>query len=212
MKPHSFFKPGDGLMFVSHKYHCVQPVRSGLRRVLVLEFWAGPTRHCPHRCNVAPHLPCSFIYKPEILAASRGLSTLMDALDSGDPAMAALAAAATECLDPLTVARMGEVRQSQVESETATLPEPAPPRRREKMPIRVLLPAGASETPTARRFTVPKDVHVTAVLRKLMGAGHIPEQTWQGLMEVLDSGGEGRLWSGGTHVAELTEMGLYEPR
>jgi hypothetical protein len=43
--------PGDALLFVSHKYHCVQPVCKGLRRVLVIEFWPGPDRECEHRCN-----------------------------------------------------------------------------------------------------------------------------------------------------------------
>ena len=38
-------------MFVSHKYHCVDRVRSGRRNVMVLEFWYGPERQCPHRCE-----------------------------------------------------------------------------------------------------------------------------------------------------------------
>mmetsp|Transcript_111813 Transcript_111813/g.216661 ORF Transcript_111813/g.216661 Transcript_111813/m.216661 type:complete len:289 (-) Transcript_111813:358-1224(-) len=41
---------GDALVFVSHKYHCVQKVLAGERRVLVLEFWRGPECRCPHRC------------------------------------------------------------------------------------------------------------------------------------------------------------------
>lgn len=42
----------DALCFVSHKYHCVRPVISGTRRVLVFEFWRGSPsdRTCPHRC------------------------------------------------------------------------------------------------------------------------------------------------------------------
>lgn len=47
---HEFQAPGDALVFVSHKYHCVTPVTRGERRVLVLEFWRGPARRCPHRC------------------------------------------------------------------------------------------------------------------------------------------------------------------
>jgi len=47
----SFQKPGDAVMFVSHKFHCVQKVTKGTRRVLVLEFWKGPTRTCDHRCE-----------------------------------------------------------------------------------------------------------------------------------------------------------------
>ena len=30
---------GDGLAFVSHKYHSIQPVVSGVRRSLVIELW-----------------------------------------------------------------------------------------------------------------------------------------------------------------------------
>eukprot|EP00931_Biecheleriopsis_adriatica_P060529 TRINITY_DN36366_c0_g1_i1.p1 TRINITY_DN36366_c0_g1~~TRINITY_DN36366_c0_g1_i1.p1 ORF type:complete len:314 (-),score=40.58 TRINITY_DN36366_c0_g1_i1:303-1244(-) len=45
------FCRGDALIFVSHKYHCVQPVRKGERRVLVLELWRGPECGCPHRCE-----------------------------------------------------------------------------------------------------------------------------------------------------------------
>jgi hypothetical protein len=31
----------DALCFVSHKYHCVSPLRAGRRVVCVLEFWRG---------------------------------------------------------------------------------------------------------------------------------------------------------------------------
>jgi hypothetical protein len=47
----AFQRPGDAVMFVSHKFHCVQKVTKGTRRVLVLEFWRGPTRTCDHRCE-----------------------------------------------------------------------------------------------------------------------------------------------------------------
>merc|ERR1711920_418581 len=47
--PH--FLQGDALVFPSHKFHCVHPVSSGLRRVLVIEFWCGEDRSCPHRCH-----------------------------------------------------------------------------------------------------------------------------------------------------------------
>ena len=50
LKQHCFEK-GDALVFVSHKPHCVNQVRSGRRNVLVLEFWYGPERQCPHRCE-----------------------------------------------------------------------------------------------------------------------------------------------------------------
>ena len=36
------FKRGDGIVFVSEKWHSVQVVESGARRSLVTEIWAGP--------------------------------------------------------------------------------------------------------------------------------------------------------------------------
>ena len=50
LKRHEFTQ-GDALIFVSHKYHCVSRVRSGKRNVMVLEFWYGAERTCPHRCE-----------------------------------------------------------------------------------------------------------------------------------------------------------------
>jgi len=50
LKKHDF-KQGDALIFVSHKYHCVSRIRSGKRNVMVLEFWYGAERTCPHRCE-----------------------------------------------------------------------------------------------------------------------------------------------------------------
>lgn len=32
-------KPGDAVVFPSHKYHCVQPVKEGTRQVMILELW-----------------------------------------------------------------------------------------------------------------------------------------------------------------------------
>lgn len=53
------FERGDAMIFPSHKYHCVQPVTSGERRVLVVELWRGEERTCAHRC--LHHLgECSF--------------------------------------------------------------------------------------------------------------------------------------------------------
>ena len=46
------FQQGDVIIFPSHKYHSVQPVQSGLRRVLIMELWFGETRTCPHRCEL----------------------------------------------------------------------------------------------------------------------------------------------------------------
>jgi len=49
---------GSALIFPSHKYHTVLPVRGGRRRVLVVEFWAGSERVCAHRCERCG--PCGF--------------------------------------------------------------------------------------------------------------------------------------------------------
>ena len=51
------FERGDALVFVSHKPHCVSAVRSGERRVLVLELWEGIERRCGHRCD-RHWMPC----------------------------------------------------------------------------------------------------------------------------------------------------------
>ena len=45
------FKYGDVIVFPSHKYHCIEPVTSGTRRVLVVELWEGKDRFCAHRCD-----------------------------------------------------------------------------------------------------------------------------------------------------------------
>ena len=45
------FEKGDALLFVSHKFHCVQPVTAGRRNVLVMELWEGEERECAHRCE-----------------------------------------------------------------------------------------------------------------------------------------------------------------
>lgn len=46
------FAQGDALAFVSHKPHFVSPLSDGVRRVLVVEFWRGEARTCPHRCTL----------------------------------------------------------------------------------------------------------------------------------------------------------------
>ena len=51
---------GDAIIFVSHKYHHVEPVARGRRRVLVVEFWRGAERACGHRCERAAG-PCGFV-------------------------------------------------------------------------------------------------------------------------------------------------------
>lgn len=53
------FGRGDLLVFPSHKYHYVEPVTGGHRRVMVLELWRGESRGCAHRC--LQHLgPCHY--------------------------------------------------------------------------------------------------------------------------------------------------------
>lgn len=49
LKDHKFQR-GDALIFPSEKYHCVSPILTGCRKVLVMEFWKGLERHCDHRC------------------------------------------------------------------------------------------------------------------------------------------------------------------
>ena len=44
------FEQGDLIVFPSHKYHYVEPVTTGHRRVMVMEIWRGKTRSCAHRC------------------------------------------------------------------------------------------------------------------------------------------------------------------
>jgi hypothetical protein len=50
IKQHEF-RRGDAVVFPSHKYHCVRPVREGVRQVLILELWLGRERRCNHRCE-----------------------------------------------------------------------------------------------------------------------------------------------------------------
>jgi len=57
------FERGDLIIFHSHKYHMVQPVASGTRRVLVCELWEGLERRCPRRCNT-PWGPCVCQFAP----------------------------------------------------------------------------------------------------------------------------------------------------
>ena len=67
LRPSPTFEQGDAIIFPSHKYHTVVPVLSGRRRTLILEFWCGEERLCPHRCEQhwgacnynALHLPTS---------------------------------------------------------------------------------------------------------------------------------------------------------
>jgi hypothetical protein len=56
---HTDFGLGDAVVFVSHKKHHVERVTSGVRKVLVMEFWQGPASVCPHRCR-DPSGNCTF--------------------------------------------------------------------------------------------------------------------------------------------------------
>mmetsp|Transcript_10854 Transcript_10854/g.38363 ORF Transcript_10854/g.38363 Transcript_10854/m.38363 type:complete len:251 (-) Transcript_10854:109-861(-) len=53
------FKQGDVLIFPSLKYHCVSPITSGFRRVMVIELWQGPENECNHRCDDASNSVCA---------------------------------------------------------------------------------------------------------------------------------------------------------
>eukprot|EP00929_Paragymnodinium_shiwhaense_P085531 TRINITY_DN45950_c0_g1_i2.p1 TRINITY_DN45950_c0_g1~~TRINITY_DN45950_c0_g1_i2.p1 ORF type:complete len:278 (-),score=49.76 TRINITY_DN45950_c0_g1_i2:376-1209(-) len=44
-------RKGDVAFFLSHKYHNVQPVHRGKRKVLVIELWHGAEQTCDHRCR-----------------------------------------------------------------------------------------------------------------------------------------------------------------
>ena len=57
------FERGDAIIFLSHKFHCVAPVTSGRRNVLVCELWEGVARPCPRRCS-DPFGPCYCKYAP----------------------------------------------------------------------------------------------------------------------------------------------------
>jgi len=48
--PHTFER-GDGMVFVSHKYHSVSTLEQGTRHVLVLELWEGTENHHPSRAE-----------------------------------------------------------------------------------------------------------------------------------------------------------------
>jgi hypothetical protein len=56
---HDFGDAGDALVFLSHKPHCVAPVESGTRHVLIVELWEGIERDCGHRCGMH-WAPCDF--------------------------------------------------------------------------------------------------------------------------------------------------------
>ena len=51
LQMHHAFEKGDCLVFLSAKHHSVGPMRSGTRRVLVIEFWDGPCCKRDHRCG-----------------------------------------------------------------------------------------------------------------------------------------------------------------
>ena len=51
VQQHHEFAKGDAMVFLSHKYHGVTPLRAGPpRQVLITELWQGEERACPHRC------------------------------------------------------------------------------------------------------------------------------------------------------------------
>merc|ERR1711924_327646 len=82
------FERGDLNVFLSHKYHCVDPVMHGRRQVFVCEWWEGLERRCNERCMI-PWGPCWC-----------GLTTLYhrEQMDSGMPARSDLRALAGDGL------------------------------------------------------------------------------------------------------------------
>jgi hypothetical protein len=50
MRPWPLEALGDAVLFLSHKYHSVTPLRSGTRNVLIMETWLGETCSKSHRC------------------------------------------------------------------------------------------------------------------------------------------------------------------
>ena len=104
---------------------------------------------------------------PEKLAATRGLTTLVESLGGGDPYMAQVFAAATECLDPLTMKQLDEVRQTARESSTPTLPAPdsrqGEPRARRRISVRLRLPSAGSVgwKPAPQRLLVLRNTALT---------------------------------------------------
>ena len=70
LKEH-IFERGDAIIFLSHKFHCVAPVTSGRRNVLVAELWEGLPRQCPRRCS-DPFGPCYCKYEPNLTALHEG--------------------------------------------------------------------------------------------------------------------------------------------
>lgn len=92
------FGQGDAVAFCSHKPHHVTPVTRGVRQVLVLEFWAGPPRRCPHRCDTPAARACEWTlansYEKEEEGFGDAFFSLMD-MDVVAAAMQALAAEET---------------------------------------------------------------------------------------------------------------------
>ena len=64
------FEQGDAVIFPSHKYHWVEPVTEGTRRVLIMELWRGEERSCNHRCE-QPHGECT--YKKAVFSSFIGM-------------------------------------------------------------------------------------------------------------------------------------------
>jgi len=58
---------GDALVYVSHKYHRRAPLKSGVRRSLVIELWRGPESVCLHMCPSVCSEVCPYT-KPQVEA------------------------------------------------------------------------------------------------------------------------------------------------
>ena len=88
-----FRDPGDVVVFLSLKRHHVDRVTAGARRVLVLEFWDGPERGCPHRCE-RPRGACDVAVHDAVLAGAGDFGAAF--FDALDPALVRDAMAALE--------------------------------------------------------------------------------------------------------------------
>ena len=88
-----FRRAGDMVAFHSLKRHHVGRVTSGERRVLVVEFWDGVERDCPHRCEKHGGICDAKVHDAVVPALGQFADSFFDVLDLDTvrDAMAALA-------------------------------------------------------------------------------------------------------------------------
>eukprot|EP00658_Telonema_sp_P-2_P011461 TRINITY_DN14376_c0_g1_i1.p1 TRINITY_DN14376_c0_g1~~TRINITY_DN14376_c0_g1_i1.p1 ORF type:complete len:170 (+),score=50.68 TRINITY_DN14376_c0_g1_i1:59-568(+) len=89
---------GLGDVYKRQKFHTVLPVRSGRRRVLVVEVWDGEERDCAHRCSVrVGHCNFRVDAAERKLEHSRSVSALARSVMWRDGAEMAIAMLAALC-------------------------------------------------------------------------------------------------------------------